>query len=61
MLIDVFGLLATNDYDTELKVGRLYIESAEEADKLIKLLDSRTHKVPEGKQYICEYRWEEVR
>ena len=61
MLIDVFGLLTTNDYDTELKVGRLYIESAEEADKLIKLLDSRTHKVPERKQFICEYRWEEVR
>ena len=61
MLIDVFGLLTTNDYDTELKVGRLYIESAEEADKLIKMLDTMVRKVPERKQFICEYRWEEVR
>ena len=61
MIVDIYGLLTTNDYDTEMKVGRLYVTSAEEADKFIKMIDSMVRKVPERKQYICEYRWEEVR
>ena len=61
MLVDIYGLLTTADFDTEIKVGRLNTVSAEEADKLIKMLDVMAHKVPEKKQYICEYRWEEVR
>ena len=61
MLIDVFGLLTTADFDTEIKVGRLNTVSAEEADKLIKMIDDMARKVPERRQYICEYRWEEVR
>ena len=61
MLIDVFGLLTTADFDTEIKVGRLDVLSAEEADKLIKMIDTMARKVPERKQFICEYRWEEVR
>ena len=61
MLIDVFGLLTTADFDTEIKVGRLDVVSAEEADKLIKMIDTMARKVPERRQYICEYRWEEVR
>ena len=27
MVIDVFGLLSTNDFDSEIKVGRLGVES----------------------------------
>lgn len=61
MIVDIYGLLTTNDYDTEMKVGRLYVESAEEADKLIKMIDNMVRKVPERRQFICEYRWEEVR
>ena len=61
MLVDIYGLLTTNDFDSEIKVGRLSIVSAEEADKLIKMLDTMVRKVPESKQFICEYRWEEVR
>ena len=61
MIVDIYGLLTTNDYDTEVKVGRLCIASAEEADKLIKMIDTMARKVPERRQYICEYRWEEVR
>ena len=61
MIIDVYGLLTTADFDTEIKVGRLDIISAEEADKLIKMIDTMARKVPERRQYICEYRWEEVR
>ena len=61
MIVDIYGLLTTNDFDTEVKVGRLCITSAEEADKLIKMLDTMVRKVPERKQFICEYRWEEVR
>ena len=60
MIIDVYGLLATRDFDTEIKVGRLNAVSVEEAHKLIKMLDVMTHKVPESKQFICEYRWEKV-
>ena len=61
MIVDIYGLLTPNDFDSEIKVGRLSIVSAEEADKLVKMLDSMAHKVPERKQFICEYRWEEVR
>ena len=61
MLVDIYGLLTTNDFDSEIKVGRLSIVSAEEADKLIKMLDTMVRKVPERKQFICEYRWEEVK
>ena len=60
MIIDVYGLLATRDFDTEIKVGRLNAVSVEEAHKLIKMLDVMAHKVPESKQFICEYRWEKV-
>ena len=61
MIIDVYGLLTTNDFDSEIKVGRLNVVSTEEADKLIKMIDTMARKVPERRQYICEYRWEEVR
>lgn len=61
MIVDVYGLLTTNDFDTEIKVGRLYVASAEEADKWIKIIDDMARKVPERKQFICEYRWEEVK
>ena len=61
MIVDIYGLLTTNDFDSEIKVGRLSIVSAEEADKLIKMIDTMARKVPERRQYICEYRWEEVR
>ena len=61
MIIDVYGLLTTNDFDTEIKVGRLSVISAEEADKLIKIIDDMARKVPERRQFICEYRWEEVK
>ena len=61
MIVDIYGLLTTNDFDTEIKVGRLDVISAEEADKLIKMIDNMARKVPERKQFICEYRWEEVK
>ena len=61
MIVDIYGLLTTNDFDSEIKVGRLSIVSAEEADKLIKMIDTMARKVPERRQFICEYRWEEVR
>lgn len=61
MIVDIYGLLTTNDFDSEIKVGRLSIVSAEEADKLIKMIDTMARKVPERRQYICEYRWEEVK
>ena len=61
MIVDVYGLLTTNDYDTEMKVGRIYVVSAEEVDKLIKMMDNMARKVPERKQYISEYRWEKVK
>ena len=61
MIIDVYGLLTTNDFDSEMKVGRLNVVSAEEADKLIKMIDDMARKVPERRQFICEYRWEEVK
>ena len=61
MVVDVYGLLTTNDYDTEMKVGRFYVVSAEEVDKLIKMMDNMARKVPERKQYISEYRWEKVK
>ena len=60
MLVDIFGLLTTNDYDTELKVGRLYVESEEEVDELVQTLDSMVRKIPKRKQYVCEYRWEKI-
>ena len=60
MIVDIYGLLTTNDYDTEMKVGRFYVVSAEEVDKLIKMMDNMARKVPESKQFICEYRWEKV-
>ena len=61
MLVDIYGLLTTADFDTEIKVGRFYVVSAEEVDKLIKMMDNMTRKVPERKQYISEYRWEKVK
>ena len=61
MIVDIYGLLTTNDFDSEIKVGRLSIVSAEEADKLIKMIDTMARKVPERRQFICEYRWEEVK
>ena len=61
MIIDVYGLLTTNDFDSEIKVGRLNVVSIEEADKLINMIDNMARKVPEKKQFICEYRWEEVK
>ena len=60
MVIDVFGLLSTNDFDSEIKVGRLGVESKEEAEELIQTLDNMVYKLPKKKQYICEYRWEKV-
>ena len=61
MIVDIYGLLTTNDFDSEIKVGRLSIVSAEEADKLIKMIDTMARKVQERRQFICEYRWEEVK
>ena len=54
MIVDIYGLLTTNDYDREVKVGRFCIASAEEADKLIKMVETMVRKVPERKQFICE-------
>ena len=60
MIVELYGLLTTADYDSELKIGRLYVESEEEVDELVQTLDSMARKIPKRKQYICEYRWEKV-
>lgn len=60
MIVELYGLLTTADYDSELKIGRLYVESEEEVDELVQTLDSMVRKIPKRKQYICEYRWEKV-
>lgn len=60
MVIDVFGLLSTNDFDSELKVGRLYVKSEKEAQDLVQTLNGMVYKLPKKKQYISEYRWEKV-
>ena len=54
MVIDVFGLLSTNDFDSEIKVGRLGVESKEEAEELIQTLDNMVYKLPKKKQFIFE-------
>lgn len=61
MIVDVFGLLSTNDFDSELKVGRLYVKSEKEAQDLVQTLNGMVYKLPEEKQYISEYRWEKVK
>ena len=61
MIVDVFGLLSTNDFDSELKVGRLYVKSEKEAQDLVQTLNSMVYKLPEEKQYISGYRWEKVK
>ena len=60
MWVESVGLLTTSDYGTEVKVGRLYVESEEEVDELVQTLDSMVRKIPKRKQYVCEYRWEKV-
>ena len=61
MIVDVFGLLSTNDFDSELKVGRLYVKSEKEAQNLVQTLNGMVYKLPEEKQYISKYRWERVK
>ena len=61
MIVDVFGLLSTNDFDSELKVGRLYVKSEKEAQDLVQTLNGMVYKLPEEKQYISKYRWERVK
>lgn len=59
MVIDVYGLLA-EDYETEIRVGRMYVGSPWEANKIVHQLNCLTKKLPENEQFISEYRWEEA-
>ena len=59
MVIDVYGLLA-EDYKTEVHVGRFYVHSALEANRIVHELNCLTKVIPDYDQYICEYRHEEA-
>ena len=59
MVIDVYGLLA-EDYETEVHVGRFYVHSTLEANRIVHELNCLTKIVPDYDQYICEYRHEEA-
>ena len=60
MVIDVYGLLA-EDYETEVHVGRFYVHSTLEANRVVHELNCMTKRLPDDEQYICEYRHEEAR
>ena len=59
MVIDVYGLLA-EDYETEVHVGRFYVHSTLEANRVVHELNCLSKRVPDDDQYICEYRYEEA-
>lgn len=59
MIIDVYGLLA-EDHETEVHVGRFYVHSTFEANRIVHELNCLTKVLPDYDQYICEYRHEEA-
>ena len=59
MVIDVYGLLA-EDYETEVHVGRFYVHSAREANRIVHELNCMAKRLPDDDQYICEYRHEKA-
>ena len=59
MVIDVYGLLA-EDYETEVHVGRFYVPSTLEANRIVREMNYMTKRLPDDEQYICEYRHEEA-
>ena len=58
MIIEIYGLLA-EDHETEVHVGRIYVHTPWEANRIVHKLNCLTKKLPEHEQFICEYRWEE--
>ncbi len=59
MIIEIYGLLA-EDSETEVHVGRIYVHSEKEANRIVHELNCLSKKVPDDDQYICEYRYEEA-
>ena len=59
MIIEIYGLLA-EDHETEVHVGRIYVHSTLEANRIVHELNCLTKVVPDYDQYICEYRHEEA-
>ena len=59
MIIEIYGLLA-EDHETEVHVGRFYVHSTLEANRIIHEMNCKRKRVPDDEQYICEYRHEEA-
>ena len=59
MVIYVYGLLA-EDYETEVHVGRFYVPSTLEANRIVHEMNYMAKRLPDDEQYICEYRHEEA-
>lgn len=59
MVIEIYGI--TPYCDSEIHVGRIYVDSVTDAERITTELTELANKVDVEDQYICEYRWEESR
>ena len=57
MVIEIYGI--TPYCDEEIHVGRSYVDSVTDAERITTELTELANKIDVEDQFICEYRWEE--